>query len=286
MPKRRLGKGLEAIISSTNLLEIEGEKGELIRLPVDAIRPNPFQPRREFDEERIAELADSIREQGIVQPLVVRQRGDGYELIVGERRLRAARKLGLTGVPCILAELEDRELLELALVENLQREDLNPVEEAMAYQTLMDRFSMNQSDVAEKVGKSRSAVANAIRLLKLPEQVRTHLLEGRLTGGHARAILALDDEQEQIRLAEKILNEHLSVRVVEEAARRRTAGGGRSRAGRQADPRIGALEEALRNRLGTMVRVSMDRAGKGKLEIHFYSEEDLGRLCDELGVEL
>lgn len=286
MPKRRLGKGLEAIIRNTNLLEIDGEKDELIRLPVDAISPNRFQPRREFDDARITELADSIREQGIVQPLVVRQRDEGYELVIGERRLRAAREIGLTSVPCILAELEDRELLEIALVENLQREDLNPIEEAMAYQSLMDQFEMNQSEVAEKVGKSRSAVANAVRLLKLPEQVREHLLRGRLTGGHARAILALDDEKEQVRLAEKILEEKLPVRVAEEEARRGSTGKSRPRREEPADPRTEALEEAFRNRLGTKVRLSMDAAGKGKLEIHFYSEDDLGRLCDDLGIEI
>ncbi len=286
MPKRRLGKGLEAIIRNTNLLEIDGEKDELIRLPAEAIQPNPYQPRREFDEARIAELADSIREQGIVQPLVVRQRGDGYELVIGERRLRAARKLGLASVPCILVEVEDRELLEIALVENLQRENLNPIEEAMAYQALMDRFEMNQSEVAEKVGRSRPAVANALRLLKLPEKIRGYLLHGRLTGGHARAILTLDDEEEQVRLAEKIVEEDLSVREVEETARRKTAGSRSPRTGSPADPRIGALEEALRNHLGTMVRIRMGRTGSGKLEIHFYSEDDLGRLCDELGIEL
>jgi ParB family chromosome partitioning protein len=284
MPKRRLGKGLEAIIKSTSLLEIEGEKEELIRLPVRAIRPNRFQPRKDFDEESISELADSIREKGIVQPLVVRKAGDGYELVFGERRLRAAKKLALEKVPCVLMDVDDRELLEIALVENLQREDLNPIEEGMAYQALMERFSLSQSDVAAKVGKSRSAVANAVRLLKLPERIRRMILEGKITSGHARALLAVHGESEQCALAEKILKGGLSVRLAEDGARDRGKGRRKARSG--TDPRVSALEEAFRDLLGTMVRIRMGRGGMGKVEIHFTSHDDLNRILDILGIEI
>jgi ParB family chromosome partitioning protein len=205
MPKRRLGKGLEAIIRNTNFLEIEGEKDELIRLPVSSIQPNRFQPRKNFSEDSINELAESIREKGIVQPLVVRHLEEGYELVIGERRLRAADKLGLEAVPCILIDVEDRELLEIAIVENVQREDLNPIEEGEAYQALIDQFGMSQAEVAERVGKSRSTVANTLRLLKLPDKIRQYLLNGRLTSGHARAILSVDGDDERLILAEKIL---------------------------------------------------------------------------------
>ncbi len=285
MPKRRLGKGLEAIIKNTNFLEIEGEKDELLRLPIRLIKPNRFQPRREFSDESISELADSIRENGIVQPLLVRQTEDGYELIIGERRLRAAKKLELETVPCVLVEIEDRELLEIALVENVQREDLNPIEEGMAYQDLMNRFGMSQTEVASKVGKNRSTIANAVRLLKLPGKIRGYLSGGKLTGGHARAILAVEGDEEQITLAERILKDNLSVRAAEDVAKERIPEGARSRR-RSVEPRITALEDAFQAVLGTMVRIKMGGPGRGKLEIHFYSEEDLNRLCDLLGVEI
>ncbi|MFQ6103957.1 MAG: ParB/RepB/Spo0J family partition protein [Candidatus Glassbacteria bacterium] len=289
MPKRRLGKGLEAIIRNTNFLEIEGEKDELIRLPVNSIQPNRFQPRKEFGEEDIRELAESIKEKGIVQPLVVRRSEGGYELVIGERRLRAAKVLGLEKVPCVLVEIEDRELLEIALVENLQREDLNPIEEGMAYRTLMDRFGMSQSDVAEKVGKKRSTVANTVRLLKLPEKIKEYIVQGKLTGGHARALLAVDGDDERISMAEKILRDNLSVRVVEVEAREKTAGREKGVAAKPKfaeDRRLAALEEAFQSNLGTMVRIRMRPDGRGRLEIHFYSEEDLSRLCEALGVQI
>jgi len=284
MPKRRLGKGLEAIIRNTNFLEIEGEKDELIRLPVSSIQPNRFQPRKNFSDDSINELAESIREKGIVQPLVVRHLDDGYELVIGERRLRAAAKLGLEVVPCLLIDVEDRELLEIAIVENVQREDLNPIEEGEAYQALIDQFGMSQVEVAERVGKNRSTVANTLRLLKLPEKIREYLLGGRLTSGHARAILSVDGENERIMLAERILQDNLSVRMAESAA------GGElttsRRAAEQTNPRLASLEEAFQAYFGTKVRIRLKNAGKGTLEVHFYSEDDLNRLCEVLGIEL
>lgn len=286
MPKRRLGRGLEAIIRGTNLLEIEGEKDELIRLPAEVIRPNRFQPRKDFDPESIAELAESIREKGIVQPLVVRRTGDGYELVFGERRLRAAKRLGLEKVPCVLVDIEDRELLEIALVENLQREDLNPIEEGMAYQALVESFGMSQADVAAKVGKSRSAIANAMRLLKLPERIRQLIVEGKITGGHARALLAVHGESEQVALAQKILKGGLTVRFAEESAREKEKEKAKRRAGAGRDPRLEALEEAMRNLLGAMVRIRMGRAGAGTVEIRFASHDDLNRILEILGVEI
>jgi len=284
MPKRRLGKGLEAIIRNTNFLEIEGEKDELIRLPVSAIQPNRLQPRKEFDEDNLRELAESIREKGIVQPLVVRQMENGYELVIGERRLRAAAKLGLETVPCLLVEVEDRELLEIALVENIQRENLNPIEEGEAYKALLDRFGMSQAEIAERVGKNRSTIANTLRLLKLPEKIRQYMLSGRLTSGHARAILSVEGDDERIMLAEKILQDNLSVRLAESSAKGTVSV--RERGAMQSDPRLTALEEALQSYFGTMVRIRMKSGGKGKLEVNFYSTEDLNRLCEILGIEI
>jgi ParB family chromosome partitioning protein len=284
MPKRRLGKGLEAIIRSTSLLEIDEQKEELIRLPVEIISPNRFQPRKDFDDESISELAESIREKGIVQPLVVRKMGDGYELVFGERRLRAARKLALEKVPCIIVDIDDRELLEIALVENIQREDLNLIEEALAYQALMEQFGMSQADVAAKVGKSRSAVANAVRLLRLPERIQHMILEGKITGGHARALLAVHGESAQMSLAQKILKGGLTVRYAEETARDPEKR--RRRSGPIVDPRVSALEEAFRHLLGTLVRIRMGKEGAGRVEIHFTSHDDLNRILEVLRVEL
>ena len=256
-------------------LEGEGE-AEVFLCEVEELSPNPFQPRRDLGEEALEELARSIEQKGLLQPLLVRRKGEGYEIIAGERRWRAAQRAGLKRVPVILKEASDQEVLEMALVENLQRQDLNPLEEAEAYKRLMEEFGYTQEEVARRVGKDRSSVANTLRLLKLPPEVKEALREGRITAGHARALLAAGSPQEQLRLYQKVLREGLTVRDVEREAR----GRGTARRAREAyDPDTEALLEELRHLLKTQVRISYQR-GKGKLEIEFYSLEDLERIVD------
>ncbi|RLB00690.1 MAG: chromosome partitioning protein ParB [Deltaproteobacteria bacterium] len=273
MAKRSgLGKGLDALLRG---LEGEGE-AEVFLCEVEELSPNPFQPRRDLGEEALEELARSIEQKGLLQPLLVRRKGEGYEIIAGERRWRAAQRAGLKRVPVILKEASDQEVLEMALVENLQRQDLNPLEEAEAYKRLMEEFGYTQEEVARRVGKDRSSVANTLRLLKLPPEVKEALREGRITAGHARALLAAGSPQEQLRLYQKVLREGLTVRDVEREARSR----GTARRAREAyDPDTEALLEELRHLLKTQVRISYQR-GKGKLEIEFYSLEDLERIVD------
>ncbi|RLA92967.1 MAG: chromosome partitioning protein ParB [Deltaproteobacteria bacterium] len=273
MAKRSgLGKGLDALLRG---LEGEGE-AEVFLCEVEELSPNPFQPRRDLGEEALEELARSIEQKGLLQPLLVRRKGEGYEIIAGERRWRAAQRAGLKRVPVILKEASDQEVLEMALVENLQRQDLNPLEEAEAYKRLMEEFGYTQEEVARRVGKDRSSVANTLRLLKLPPEVKEALREGRITAGHARALLAAGSPQEQLRLYQKVLREGLTVRDVEREARSR---GTARRATEAYDPDTEALLEELRHLLKTQVRISYQR-GKGKLEIEFYSLEDLERIVD------
>ncbi len=210
-----LGKGLGALIPSVS----EGEK--LKEISVDNVFPNPFQPRQRWDDDALEELVASIKRYGVLQPIIVRKTDRGYEVVAGERRLRAAKKAGLVKIPAIVKDLSDRDLMEYALVENLQREDLNPIEAAQALKNLIEKFGLTQEEVADRIGKRRSTVANILRLLKLPKQVQDMLAEGRITMGHARAILSLSDPDEQIKLAERIVNQSLSVRDVEREVSKR-----------------------------------------------------------------
>lgn len=277
--KRGLGRGLDALIEKVE----EKKPEEPIRtLPIDRLRPNRFQPRTHFDDAAIAELAESIRAQGIIQPLVVASDGDGWAIIAGERRWRAARRAGLEAVPVVIREVaDDRELLELALVENLQRSDLNPVEEADAYAALQEKFGLSQEEVAARVGKARTTVTNSLRLLRLPDEVLDFLREGRLTAGQARPLLALADHDAQITLADRAVREGLSARDLE-----RLAAGPQERPkvkkpDRPVEVHTAAAEERLTRRLQT--RVEIRRQGKGgHMRIHFHSEEELMRLYDVL----
>lgn len=261
----------------------------VLRVPLQLIRPNPLQPRRELSPESLEELAESIRQQGILQPLVVRRRGQGYELIAGERRWRAAQMLQLTEVPVIVRDVDDRTALELALVENLQRENLNPIEEAQGFAQLLHQFGFTQEEAAQRVGKSRAAVANALRLLKLPPGVQLYLRTGQLTVGHAKAILGLEEETLQKAVADRVVREGLNVRQTEALVARLVAErqSGRSRrSGSErgpADPQLARLEDRLRERLGTRVRLRY-RDGRGALEIAFFSNEELERVLQILGV--
>jgi len=277
--KGGLGRGLGALIQ-------EKEKAADVRtLPIDRLRPNRFQPRVRFDEEELAELAESIRSQGVIQPLVVAPGDDGnFTIVAGERRWRAARRAGLDEVPVVLREVAgDRELLELALVENLQRSDLNPIEEAEAYSSLQNGFGLTQEELALRVGKSRPAIGNSLRLLKLPEDVRELMRRGELTAGQARPLLGLETEEAQIALATRAVAERLSARELERLVARPPAAA--TAKAEKAEPKhdvhTAAAVETLTRKLQT--RVEIRRRGKGgRLEVHFHSEEELIRLYDLL----
>jgi len=282
---RRLGRGLEALLSSraTAPSEADVDRSDVRRIPLAEIVPNPYQPRRDFAAEELAELEASLRSTGLLQPISVRPRssGAGYELIAGERRLRAARRIGWTDIPALIRKIDDRLLLSLALVENLQRADLNPLEEAEGYQRLITEFELTQQQVAEAVGKDRSTVANMLRLLSLPASVKRQLQEGVLSLGHARALLSLGTEQRIVELAKAVAAKGLSVREVERLAR---ADGtpksrkSRSVAGDQASPEARRIVDALRAHLQTDVRLHLSGPERGVMEISFYSADDLERL--------
>ena len=253
-------------------------------LDLAAIRPNPFQPRTEFDEEALQELAASIKSIGIVQPITVRAVEDGkYEIVAGERRFRASKMAGLTTIPAYIRKTEDESLLELALIENIQREDLNPIEEAMAYKRLMEEFHLKQDEIAERVGKSRTAVTNAMRLLKLSEKVQQMLIDEMITAGHARAILSIADKEKQESIAMKVFDEKLSVRETEALVKRmleppKTAK--KSKFSSAEDAIYESLEEKMKSIMGTRVQIHRKKNDKGKIEIEYYSNDELERIID------
>ncbi len=280
--RRRLGRGLEALLGPTR--EEAEREGSLVELAVADIRPNPYQPRRDADPVALDELKASIRRAGLLQPVVVRaaRAEGGYELIAGERRLRACQALGWERIPAVRREVDDRTVLTLALIENLQRDDLSPVDEARGYDRLIVEFNLTQQDVAEAVGRDRSTVANALRLLRLPGAVLGLLHEGRLSVGHARALLGLEDPAAATALAKEAVDLGLSVRDVEDRVR-----GGRApvrrprlKKGLGQAPEVRRIEDALRRRLGTDVRVTLRSKGKGHIHVGFYSNDDLARLLE------
>ncbi len=260
------------------------------RVALDLVVPSPLQPRKDFTPESLRELADSIREQGVVQPLIVRVVGDRFELIAGERRWRAAKLAGLPDVPVLERAATDREVLELALIENLQRENLNPVEEAQGYSQLQAQFGLTQDEVAQKVGRSRVAVTNALRLLKLAPVVQDALRQGRLSAGHAKVLLGLTDPTLQTAAAEQVLKGGLSVRQTEELVTQLqapppTGSAGSNRATPSRDPHVVDVENRLRERLATKVALRY-KAGRGSLEIRFHSDDELNRILDLVGIQL
>jgi len=283
--RKALGRGLDALIPGAGRTSPTAEQsaesaGSEQLVAIDKIRPNPRQPRSEFDETALTELASSIRVQGIIQPLLVRRSSEGdFELVAGERRLRAAERAGLTHVPVYVRDISDDESLELALVENIQRDDLSPLEEATAYQRLIDEFGHTQEQIAERVGKSRPAIANTLRLLRLPESIKQDLARGRLTAGHARVLLSIDDADAQLRAAKQIHTRRLSVRDAEQLAAARKHAGKRPAA---RDPHRAALERELSSALGTRVRITPKGRG-GRIEIEFYSGEELQGLVERIG---
>jgi ParB family chromosome partitioning protein len=267
--RRALGKGLEALISTTV------EPGpSLSEISVESIVPNPHQPRQTLDPTALQELADSIREHGLIQPLIVTQQGQEYQLIAGERRWEAAKIAGLERVPAMIKDATPQQMLELALVENIQRADLNPLEEAGAYQQLIDDFGLTQAQVAERVGKSRAAVANSVRLLRLPGEVKESLALGQIREGHARALLGLPDEDAQRLALKQVIQRGFNVRQTESLVRGRITPPSEPRVERSRSPETNYLERAFSEALSTKVRLIRSRRG-GRLIIHFYSEEEL-----------
>ena len=288
MSKRALGRGIEALLQG-NEQETTNLERDLMTVHIDRLVPNPDQPRKEFDEESLKELADSIRQQGIIQPIIVEPSGDDYMIVAGERRHRAAIAAGLRQVPVIIRPFTPEERLEIALIENVQREDLNPIEEAEAYHRLMEMASLAQAELAVKVGKNRSTVANALRLLKLPMEIKAALSDGRISPGHARAILSVVNPADQTHLFERIIDEELSVRETERRAAElnrggRAAGGRTNTPVRSKDSDVNTIEQRLIDTLGTKVAVK-GSPRKGRIEISYYSMDDLERLLELLGVD-
>jgi len=288
---RRLGRGLEALIPAAGSLQAPTPTSDLQRIPISRIRPNPFQPRREIDPAELGELEQSLKASGLLQPITVRRRGDAFELIAGERRFRAANNLGWTEISAIVRDYDDRTMLVLALVENLQRANLNAVEEAKGYRRLIDDFQLTQQDVADAVGKDRTTVTNLLRILTLPEPIQRMVESGKLSSGHARALLALPLDYSAQDFADRAVETGMSVRALEQLVRAASAappraGGEPSQQSGQAQPRITAspavraVEDALRRYLQTDVRIQMAAPDKGTLELKFYSNDDLDRLLD------
>lgn len=291
-PKRGLGKGLSALIPSKKAdapVGVIHPEGVERLLKISDIKPNRFQPRRIFREEQLADLTNSIREKGVIQPVIVRRSGQGYELIAGERRLRASQKLGLEKIPALIRQVSDQESLEIAIVENLQREDLNPLEEARGYQELAQKFGLTQEQVAQKVGRDRSTVANSLRLLSLPGEIQQMIESGRLSAGHARALLSVSDRRRQLSLAQLIAAKGLSVREAEALARGEgPAKGGRreARPARSLDQHLANIQNEIQRALGTRVRLVPQGKAKGKIEVEYYSAGDLERILGKLNIKL
>ena len=283
-PKKGLGRGLSALIPSASEPKAEPRLDSVpLEVSVDRITPSPFQPRRAFDEAKIAELAASIRNQGIIQPLVVRPQDDGFELIAGERRWRAAMKAGLSRVPVVIRHASDQEALQLALVENLQREDLNPIEEANGYRRLQEEFHWSQEEMAEKVAKSRPAIANALRLLSLPLEVQQEVSAGNVPAGQARALLGLQNEALMISACREVIAKGLSTRETEKMVRHLVTGRKRRRATVATDPDLKTIIEELQRVLGTRVRlIPKPRTNKGRIEIEYYTLPDLERIIQTI----
>jgi ParB family chromosome partitioning protein len=288
VPKKVLGKGLEALIPQTAAASASGQAGgeRVVEVPLETIRANPHQPRKSFDDEKLRQLSESIKEDGVLQPVVVRRKDDGYELIMGERRLQAARLAGAASMPVIVKNVKEADSLRLALVENIQRENLNAVEVAHAYRELVGSFGLSQSELARLVGRDRSSVANTLRLLNLPEPVQQMITDDTITEGHARALLSLPTQKEQLAMARRVVDENLSVRQTEALTglvrtKKRPAG-----TRKEKPAYINDLEKAFASHLGTRVDIKETKSGRGKITIEFYNHDDFERLAEMMNVRL
>jgi ParB family chromosome partitioning protein len=275
---KRLGRGLDALIPTLNI----SDDDKIVEIPVNQLRPNPYQPRKTFDDDSISELALSIKEHGIIQPIIVRSVVKGYEIIAGERRWRAAKKCEFETIPAVIRALTDQQVMEISLIENLQREDLNALEIALAYQNLIDTFSLTQEELSVKVGKSRSHIANFLRLLQLPSGVKDYVSRGTLSMGHARAILGIKNDKNIEEIANQSIKQQWSVRELEDAVRKLEAGQDKKQQKIKSvkrNPYLLALEEELQEYLRTTVKIKSNQE-KGKIEIAYYSNDDLQRLTE------
>ena len=285
MTRKALGRGLGALLSAEGTAAATEETNEV---PIDLIDPSALQPRSVFDDAKLDDLAKSISANGVVQPVLLRRKGSRFELIAGERRWRAAERAGLTKIPAVVRSVSDDRVLEIALIENIQREDLNPIEEARAYKKLIETLGLTQETVALRVGRDRSYVTNYLRLLRLPEDIQDLLQVGRISTGHARTLLGVDQVDQQRRIARKIIEQDLSVRATEQLVRKAEARHGQAPAGRasksrEVDPNIRTAEDKLRRRFGTKVRIVQAQGdSSGRIELEFYSQSDLNRLYDLL----
>jgi len=278
MERRALGRGISALIPDKE----SGRKEEIIYVQTGQIKPNPFQPREDFSAERIGELAQSIKEKGVIQPLLVRRKGDNYELIAGERRLRAANSLNIKELPIIVKDVEDRDSLELALIENIQREGLNPIEEAHAYQYLIEKFQVTQEKISSSLGKARASITNTLRLLKLPQEIQQEMKKGRISFAHGKVLLEIDDANQQRRFAQDVISKGLSVKELESLVKsHRPRGIKRKMRPSSRESLVIALEEELQHILATKVRV-VKRKKRGHITIEFYSTQDLERIVSTL----
>ncbi|MEZ5345640.1 MAG: ParB/RepB/Spo0J family partition protein [Pyrinomonadaceae bacterium] len=284
MSRKALGRGLSALIADE---PESGQDRNFLELDIDLIDPNSEQPRKNFPETELEELTQSVRANGIVQPIVVRRQGKKYQIVAGERRWRAAQRAGLARVPAVIREVSDEKLLELALIENIQRQELNPIEEALAYKKLIENLGITQEEVAGRVGKTRTFITNYLRLLKLPKQITSYVEDGTLSVGHARALLALDDKSAQLELVSKIINSALSVRATENAVRNyqktpRVADSEKTKETKK-DPNITKAETKLRRHYGTQVKIVPAAKGEsGRIELEYYGEADLDRIYNLL----
>lgn len=275
-----LGKGLGALIPEEEEIQKE-DKTNVISM--NLIKPNNEQPRKYFDEQNILELSESIREFGIIQPLIVKQDMNNYTIIAGERRWRAAKLLGLKEVPCIVMELTDKEVLEVSLIENIQRQDLNPIEEAKAYEKLLKEFNITQEELSKRVGKSRVVITNSLRLLKLDERVQEYIMDGVISEGHGRVILSIQDKDDQYTIAQKVIDEQLSVRTLESFVKNLKKPKEDKEKVRNFNPYYLDIKEKLQQRFDTKINIK-SKKDKGKIEIEYYSEEDLQRILDLLEI--
>lgn len=279
---KRLGRGLDALIPSLSV----SEDDKVIEIQLTQLRPNPYQPRKTFDDDSIKELAESIKQHGVIQPIIVRTVLKGYEIIAGERRFRASQLCGNTTIPAVVRAFSDQQVMEIALIENLQREDLNAIETAMAYQGLMDKFKLTQEELSMKVGKSRSHIANFLRLLALPSEIKDNVSRGTISMGHARALVGIKDAAVQMDMANRTVSLGWSVRDLEEAIQKlevkETAEAAKAKAkSKKRDPYIESLEESLRDRFKTTVKIKQQK-DKGKIELQYYNKQDLERLLELL----
>lgn len=279
-----LGKGLVALISEN---EEETNKNSKLLIPLNKIKSNAEQPRKSFDNERIAELAESIKHHGIIQPLILMKENEDYVIIAGERRWRAAKMAGLKEVPAIIMDITEKEVLEVSLIENIQRQDLNPIEEALAYKRLIDEFKLTQEELSKRIGKSRTTITNCMRLINLDDRVKEYIIEGVLSEGHGRTLLSINDEELQYTIAQKVIDEGLSVRELEKLIKKVYSTDKKKKDNKEVNDENNIyykdIEEKLQSHFGTKIKLSYKK-DKGKIEIEYYSEEDLQRILDIINI--